>query len=609
MNNNNNKDLQDKEAISERVAPEVRRAFSFTAVTPIPLDEDEEEHLKTTLGLLLGKRPRITFETSPRLVAGAILRTKDKALDGSLGRHFRRLRRLLLEQDLNIEKNSDVSAEWLLEQMKVAINQYEPQVIIDDVGTVEEFGDGVAQISGMSGARMGELVKFQNGSFGMVLNLDDDHVGAIVFGEGLDIHSGDAVRLVGRIIDVPVGEEMLGRVVNAVGDPIDGLGPIHTSNRRPIEAAAPGIAERIPVSVPLQTGIKAIDALVPIGRGQRELIIGDRQTGKTALAIDTILNQKESGVICVYVAIGQKNSTVAQVVETLREHGALDYTIVVVASASESAPMQYIAPYSGCAIAEEFMVQGKDVLIVYDDLSKHAVAYRAMSLLLRRPPGREAYPGDIFYLHARLLERAARLSPEKGGGSMTALPIVETLAGDLSAYIPTNIISITDGQIFLETDLFFAGVRPAINVGFSVSRVGGDAQNKGMKKLARPLRLQLAQYRELASFAQFGAELDKATKDQLNKGERIVAVLKQPRYAPLPVSRQIVIFYALGKGFFDQVGVERIPEVEAELLSFFEKSHPRLLDKIQTTGSIDGMENELDEAFEEAVGLVWIGEK
>lgn len=603
MANNNNSWEMDPTS-EERLAPEVRRQMAFTAVTPVPLDEEEEEQLKAKLGKLLGKRPRITFETSPRLVAGAILRTKDKALDASLGRHFRRLRRLLLEQDLNLEKNTDISAEWLLEQMRHAINDYEPQSIIDDVGTVEEFGDGVAQISGMSGARIGEMVKFQNGSYGMVLNLDYDHVGAIVFGEGLDIHSGDAVRLVGRIIDIPVGEEMLGRVVNAVGEPVDGLGPIHTSNRRPIEAPAPGIAQRVPVNTPLQTGLKAIDALVPIGRGQRELIIGDRQTGKTALAIDTILNQKDTGIVCVYVAIGQKNSTVAQVVETLREHGALDYTIVVVASASESAPMQYIAPYSGCAIAEEFMYQGKDVLIIYDDLSKHAVAYRAMSLLLRRPPGREAYPGDIFYLHARLLERAARLSPEMGGGSMTALPIVETLAGDLSAYIPTNIISITDGQIFLETDLFFAGVRPAINVGFSVSRVGGDAQNKGMKKLARPLRLQLAQYRELASFAQFGAELDKVTQEQLNKGERIVAVLKQPRYTPLPVGQQIVVFYALGKGFFDKVALDKIPGVEAELLTLFQQNYPDLLDKIQTTGSIEGLENALEEAMEEAKRLI-----
>ena len=590
------------------VVPEPRRNLAFTAITPVPIEEEDEELLKRQLTELLGKRPRIIFETSPRLVAGMILRTKDRAIDGSLGRHFRRLSRVLLEHDLELEDRSDIKVEELLKKMRVLIEDYKPSLIIDDVGTVEEFGDGVARISGMSGARINELVKFQNGSFGMVLNLEDDHVGAIVFGEGLDIHTGDAVRLMGRIIDIPVGEEMLGRVVNAVGEPIDGLGPIHTSRRRPIEANAPGIAERTPVDTPLQTGIKAIDAMVPIGRGQRELIIGDRQTGKTALALDAILNQKDNGVVCVYVAIGQKSSTVAQVVDTLRDFGAMDYSIVVVASASESAPMQYLAPYSGCALAEDFMYQGKDVLIIYDDLSKHAVAYRAMSLLLRRPPGREAYPGDIFYLHARLLERAARLSPEMGGGSITALPIVETLAGDLSAYIPTNIISITDGQIFLETDLFFAGIRPAINVGLSVSRVGGDAQTSAMKKLARPLRLQLAQYRELASFAQFGAELDKATQDQLAKGERIVAVLKQPRYAPLPVEQQVVLFYALVNGFFDDVPVEQISSLEEDILVYFHQNNYDLLDVIREQGSIKEIEDELKYAIGEAVRLYSIME-
>lgn len=602
------KQNENVQAYKEVLSPERRRSLALTAVTAVALEKDEEEMLRNQLGKVLGKRPRVTFETSSRLIAGMILRTRDRALDGSVGRQLRRLRRILLEHDLQLETRPEITAEGLLAEMRKIIEEYQPQMLIDDVGTVEEFGDGVARISGLHEARVGELVKFQNGSFGMVLNLEDNYVGAIVFGEGLDIHSGDAVRLLGHIIDVPVGDEMLGRVVNAVGEPIDGMGPIHATRRRPLESPAPGIAQRIPVNTPLQTGIKAIDAMIPIGRGQRELIIGDRQTGKTALAIDTILNQKDTGVICVYVAIGQKNSTVAQVVEKLREFGAMDYTVVVVASASESAPMQYLAPYSGCAIAEDFMYRGKDVLIVYDDLSKHAVAYRSMSLLLRRPPGREAYPGDIFYLHARLLERAARLAPELGGGSLTALPIVETLAGDLSAYIPTNIISITDGQIFLEADLFHAGIRPAINVGLSVSRVGGDAQITAMKKLARPLRLELAQYRELASFAQFGAELDKATKQQLAKGERIMAVLKQPRYAPLPVEEQVVLIYALVNGYFHDLQVEQIPAFEEDLLTNLKQTHGNLLQTIKNTGNIEGIETELAQAINEARRL-WLGQQ
>src|SRR5690554_1534186 len=419
--------------------------LELTAITPLPLEEEEEDLLKQELTRFLGKRPRIRFETSPRLLAGMIIRTKDRDIDGSIGRQLRRIRRILLERDLYFEERSDISAETLLAEIKQTVADYRPELLVDDVGTVQQYGDGVALITGLYGAHIGEIVKFQNGSYGMVLNLETDHVGVIAFGEGLDIHAGDAVRLLGRIIDVPVGEELIGRVVNPLGEPIDGFGPIHPEKRRPIEALAPGIAQRVPVDTPLSTGIKAIDAMVPIGRGQRELIIGDRQTGKTALAVDTILNQKETGVLCIYVAIGQKSSTVSQVVQVFKDYGAMDYTTVVVASASDSAPVQYLAPYSGCAMAEEFMYKGRDVLIVYDDLSKHAVAYRAMSLLLRRPPGREAYPGDIFYLHARLLERAARLSPKMKGGSLTALPIVETQAGDVSAYIPTNIISITDG--------------------------------------------------------------------------------------------------------------------------------------------------------------------
>ncbi|WP_231133397.1 F0F1 ATP synthase subunit alpha [Capillibacterium thermochitinicola] len=579
--------------------PALKSGLELTAVTPVPLEEEEEALLKQRLTEITGKRPRIHFETSSRLLAGMILRTKDRDLDGSVGRQLRRLRRILLEHDLRIEEQGAPSAEWLLNEFKGVVDQYQAGTLIDDIGTVLQYGDGVALITGMYGAHLNEVVKFQNGSYGMVLNLETDQVGAIVFGEGLDIHSGDAVRLLGRTIDVPVGEELIGRVVNPLGEPIDGLGPIHTTKRRPVEAPAPGIAERSPVDTPLQTGIKVIDALIPIGRGQRELIIGDRQTGKTALAIDTILNQKETGVLCVYVAIGQKAATVAQVIETLKEHGAMDYTIVVVASAADTAPVQYLAPYSGCAMAEEFMYQGKDVLIVYDDLSKHAVAYRAMSLLLRRPPGREAYPGDIFYLHARLLERAARLSPEHKGGSLTALPIVETLEGDISAYIPTNIISITDGQIFLDTDLFLAGFRPAVNVGLSVSRVGGDAQIPAMKKLAGPLRLQLAQYRELTSFTQFGAELDQATRDQLAKGERIAAVLKQPRFSPIPVAEQVVTFYMLVNGYFDDMPVERIPWFEAEVHRRIRQNHPDLFAEITTTGHYQEVEDRLRSTLQE----------
>ena len=576
----------------------------FTAITPAPLEEEEEDLLKKHLTTLLGRRPRIELETSPRLLAGMILRTKDRDIDGSIGRQLRRIRRILLEHDLKIDERTEISTELLLAEIKKVVEAYQPELLVDDVGTVQQYGDGVAIISGLYGAHIGEVVKFQNGSYGMVLNLETDYVGAIAFGEGLDIHSGDAVRLLGRSIDVPVGDELIGRVVNPLGEPIDGFGPLHTGRRRPIEAAAPGIAERVPVDTPLATGVKAIDAMVPIGRGQRELIIGNRQTGKTALAIDTILNQKESGLLCIYVAIGQKASTVSQVVETLKEYGAMEYTTVVAATASDSAPVQYISPYSGCAMAEEFMYQGRDVLIIYDDLSKHAVAYRAMSLLLRRPPGREAYPGDIFYLHARLLERAAKLAPELKGGSMTALPIVETQEGDVSAYIPTNIISITDGQIFLEEDLFFAGVRPAINVGLSVSRVGGDAQIPAMKKLAGPLRLQLAQYRELSSFAQFGAELDQATRAQLATGERIVALLKQPRYAPLPVAEEVVLLYCLVHGFFDDVPVDKVTWLEQEILLKFQQDYSDILEHIAKTGHYEEVEDRLTTALRETKAVL-----
>lgn len=580
-------------------SPYAQAWLELTALTPVPLDEEEEALLIKRLVEITGKRARIRFETSARLLAGMVLRTKDRDLDGSAGRQLRRLRRILLEHDLRLKERTGLSAEWLLDELKKVVDEYQPETISDEIGTVLQYGDGVALISGMYGAHLNELVEFQDGSFGMVLNLETNQAGAIVFGESPDIHAGDGVRLLGRTIDVPVGEELLGRVVNPLGEPVDGHGPIHAGKRRPVEAPAPGIEERSPVDTPLQTGIKVIDALFPIGRGQRELIIGDRQTGKTSLAVDIILNQKETGVLCVYVAIGQKAATVAQVIETLKEHGAMDYTIVVNAPAAEPAPVQYLAPYSGCAMAEEFMYQGKDVLIVYDDLSKHAVAYRAISLLLRRPPGREAYPGDIFYLHARLLERAARLSPERKGGSLTALPIVETLEGDISAYIPTNIISITDGQIFLETDLFLAGFRPAVNVGLSVSRVGGDAQIPAMRKLAGPLRLQLAQYRELTSFTQFGAELDQATRERLAKGERIAAILKQPRFSPVPVAEQVAIFYMLVNGYLDDVPVERIPWFEGEMRRRIKQKHPDLLEEIRATGHYQGVEDRLRLALRE----------
>lgn len=460
--------------------------------------------------------------------------------------------------------------------IKQQIERYEVDLNVDDVGTVIEVGDGIARIHGLQKAMAGELLEFPHNIYGMVLNLEEDNVGGVLLGGETLIKEGDTVRRTGRIMEVPVGEALVGRVVNALGQPIDGKGPINATEFLPVERRAPGIADRQSVKEPLQTGLKAIDSMVPIGRGQRELIIGDRGTGKTAIAIDTILNQKGKGVICIYVAIGQKASTVARVVKTLEESGALEYTIVVVASASDSAPLQYLAPYSGVAMGEYFAEKGGHVLCVYDDLSKHAMAYRAMSLLLRRPPGREAYPGDVFYLHSRLLERAAKLSDKLGGGSITALPIIETLAGDVSAYIPTNVISITDGQIFLETELFYAGVRPAINAGLSVSRVGGAAQIKAMKQVAGRLRLDLAQYRELAAFAQFGSDLDKATKALLDRGQRTMEVLKQPQYSPVPVEEQVMTIYTAVQGYLDDVGIEDITKFEHEFLKFMRSNYAEI---------------------------------
>ncbi|RKD31533.1 F0F1 ATP synthase subunit alpha [Thermohalobacter berrensis] len=470
--------------------------------------------------------------------------------------------------------------------IKEQIKKYEKKLDVVDVGTVITVGDGIARVHGLENCMASELVEFSGGVYGMALNLEEDNVGCVLLGSDENIREGDTVKRTGRIVEVPVGDEMIGRVVNALGQPIDGKGPINTDKYRPVERKAPGVITRKSVNVPLQTGIKAIDSMIPIGRGQRELIIGDRQTGKTAIAIDTILNQKEEDVICIYVAIGQKKSTVAQIVETLDKHGAMDYSIVVSATASEMAPLQYLAPYAGCAIAEEFMEKGKDVLIIYDDLSKHAVAYRALSLLLRRPPGREAYPGDVFYLHSRLLERSARLNEEHGGGSITALPIIETLAGDISAYIPTNVISITDGQIYLESELFFAGQRPAINAGLSVSRVGGSAQIKAMKKVAGTLRLELAQYRELAAFAQFGSELDKETQARLAQGERIMEILKQPQYEPMRVENQVMIIYTVINKYLTDIPVEKVKDFEREFLDFMNNQYPEVGSTIKETGQL-----------------------
>ena len=484
--------------------------------------------------------------------------------------------------------------------IKDQIKRYAADLEVSDVGTVIQVADGIARVHGLENAMQGELLEFPGEVYGMVLNLEEDNVGAVLLGSQHNINEGDIVKTTGRVVEVPVGDCMLGRVVNALGQPIDGKGPIQTDKYRKIERVASGVITRKSVDTPLQTGIKAIDAMVPIGRGQRELIIGDRQTGKTAIAIDTIINQKGQGVKCIYVAIGQKASTVASIVKTLTEYGAMGYTTVVAATASELAPLQYIAPYSGCAIGEEWMEAGKDVLIVYDDLTKHAAAYRTLALLLRRPPGREAYPGDVFYLHSRLLERAARLSDALGGGSLTALPIIETQAGDVSAYIPTNVISITDGQIYLETEMFNAGFRPAINAGLSVSRVGGSAQIKAMKKIAAPIRVELAQFRELAAFAQFGSELDADTTEKLAQGERIREMLKQPQYKPMPVEYQVMIIYAATKKYLLDVPVEDILRFEGELFEFVDTKYPEIPESIRNDKEIkEETESKLVKAIEE----------
>ena len=481
--------------------------------------------------------------------------------------------------------------------IKEQITHYQSQIKLIDVGTVVTVGDGIAHVHGLENCMSGELLEFPGGVYGMAQNLEEDLVGVVILGSDQDIREGDTVKRTNRIVEVPVGEAMLGRVVDALGKPIDGKGPIHTTESRPIESPEPGIIERAPVNVPLQTGIKAIDSMIPIGRGQRELIIGDRQTGKTAICLDTIINQKGTGVVCIYVAIGQKRSTVAQVAETLAQNGAMDYTCIVAATASESAPLQYIAPYAGCSIGEYFMHKGKDVLVIYDDLSKHAVAYRALSLLLHRPPGREAYPGDVFYLHSRLLERAANI---QNGGSLTALPIIETQAGDVSAYIPTNVISITDGQIFLETELFNSGIRPAVNPGISVSRVGGNAQIKAMKKVAGTLKLAYSQYRELQAFSQFGSDLDADTKKRLAQGERIVEVLKQPQNSPIPVEKQVIIIYAVISGQLLDIPADKVAEFEKELFEFIDGVYGDIPETIRATKQMDDdIKEKLTKAIEE----------
>lgn len=482
--------------------------------------------------------------------------------------------------------------------IKQQIEQYKSEIEVDEIGTVIQVGDGIARAHGLENVMAGELLEFSNGVMGMALNLEEDNVGIVIMGPYTDILEGDEVKRTGRIMEVPVGDALLGRVVNPLGQPIDGLGPVETTEFRAVESPAPGVIDRKSVFEPMQTGLKAIDSMIPIGRGQRELIIGDRQTGKTTIAMDTIINQKDNDVICIYVAIGQKQSTVAGVVETLRRNGALDYTIVVTAAASEPAPLLFLAPYSGCAMGEHFMYQGKHVLIIYDDLTKQASAYRELSLLLRRPPGREAYPGDVFYLHSRLLERAAKLSDELGGGSLTALPFIETQASDVSAYIPTNVISITDGQIFLESDLFYSGQRPAVNVGISVSRVGSSAQIKAMKKVAGTLKLDLAQYRELAAFAQFGSDLDKATQARLNRGARTMEILKQGVNEPLPVEKQVISIYTAIRGFLDDIALHDVRRFEEEYLAYIESNHPQILQSIRDT---EDLTDENEEALVAAI--------
>lgn len=559
------------------------------------LKEDEIKDLEHLLKNKFNKKVELKNIIDKSLIGGISIYVDGKRIDNSISNRLESLKtHLLKEGDWMKLKPEEISS-----VIKSMIENYDQKTEIVDEGTIIEVGDGISRVHGLENAMAGELLEFEGGVYGMALNLEEYNIGAVLLGDDRHLKEGSKVKRTGKIVEVPVGEQMIGRVVNALGQPIDGKGPIETDKFRPVESPAPGVIERKSVDEPLQTGIKAIDALIPIGRGQRELIIGDRQTGKTTIATDTIINQKGNGVICIYVAIGQKESTVAGIVDLFEKKGAMDYTIVVSESASRLAPLQYLAPYSGVAIAEEFMHQGKDVLIVYDDLSKHAVAYRAMSLLLRRPPGREAYPGDVFYLHSRLLERAAKLSDDLGGGSITALPIIETQAGDISAYIPTNVISITDGQIFLESELFFAGQRPAVNSGLSVSRVGGSAQIKAMKKVSGGIKLELAQYRELAAFSQFGSELDKQTQDKLDHGKRVMEIMKQPQNSPVDVRDQVMILFATTKGLLSDVEIDRIKDFEYGLIEYVKNNHSELRDKIVNEDYTEDLQDEMRKAIED----------
>lgn len=590
MDNKENLELIKQNLESMEIDAKVIEAYAEKTEIPVTVTTVSKlaiSELNTVSEILAGKvnkKINVKALIDANIIGGIIVQIDDNVYDASVKRQLERVGGAMGNTGMEDQKMDKPAG--IAEALTKTVEDYDLDVDVEEIGIVEKIGDGIVIASGMRGAMAGELVQFPGGIQGMVQNLKIDDVGIVLMGGETTVKQGDTVRRTGRIMEVPVGEAMLGRVVNSLGQPLDGKGAIKTANMRSIEAAAPGIAAREPVNVPLQTGLKAIDALVPIGRGQRELIIGDRGTGKTAVGIDTIINQKGLGVICIYVAIGQKASNIARITRTLEQHGALEYTIIVAATAADPASLQYLAPYTGVTIGEYFMDQKKDVLCIYDDLSKQAVAYRAMSLLLRRPPGREAYPGDVFYLHSRLLERAARRNDEFGGGSITALPIIETQAGDVGGYIPTNVISITDGQIFLESELFYSGIRPAINVGLSVSRVGGSAQIKAMKSVAGTLRLDLAQYRELAAFAQFGSDLDKTTKAQLDRGGRMTEVLKQGQYAPLSVEKQVLSLYAATKGYIDDVPLHDVTRFEKELLAYVAATCPELTDSIRDTKKI-----------------------
>ena len=604
MNSGNNLTLVlnaiDKLHIDERTlaAYEQKQSVDVNITIAGELTQQEIISVVNALTTKMGTQVKIgKTKVDKSIIGGIIIALDNDVFDASVKRQLEKVDNLM--QQIQVAHGENNAAGSLTQALSAGLAGFKNEVNIEEIGTVEKVGDGIATVSGMRGAMSGELVELHDGVHGMVQNLRENEVGVVLMGGTGEIKEGDIVRRTGYVMEVPVGESLLGRIVDSLGQPVDGRGKIKAEGYRPIEAPAPGIAAREPVTVPLQTGIKAIDALVPIGRGQRELIIGDRGTGKTAIALDTIINQKGEGVICIYVAIGQKASSVARLAKTLEEHGALSYTIIVAATAADTAPLQYLAPYSGAAMGEYFMDQGKDVLIVYDDLSKHAVAYRAMSLLLRRAPGREAYPGDVFYLHSRLLERAARRNSRHGGGSMTALPIIETLAGDVSGYIPTNVISITDGQIYLESELFYAGTRPAINAGLSVSRVGGAAQIKAMKSVAGTLRLDLAQYRELAAFAQFGSDLDRTTAAQLDRGARMTEVLKQGQYAPLTVAKQVMILYVATEGYLDEIPLSDVGRFEKEFYAYMGVNYPSLGADINKEKKLT---DDIKERLEEAIG-------